>query len=172
MSTPSLRSSASLRAARGLAWRLACLIAAAVPAFAAAHTPEHDGSSTAAASTAASKPRIDRSGRTRVGEASFYADRFAGRKMANGERMRPESNNAASRTLPLGTRARVTNLENGRSALVEIKDRGPYVDGRIVDLSPRTAEQLDMVDDGVVRVEVAPIALPERKDDRVSTSSP
>lgn len=69
-------------------------------------------------------------------------------------------NNAASRTLPLGTTARVTNLDNGRSALVVIKDRGPYTSGRIVDVSPSTAEQLDMVEDGVVPVAVEPIALP------------
>ena len=85
--------------------------------------------------------RPDRSGRKQVGNGSFYADFFAGRKMANGEPFRLDSNNAASRTLPLGTTARVTNLENGRSAVVVIKDRGPYVAGRIVDVSPSTAEQ-------------------------------
>jgi rare lipoprotein A len=97
-----------------------------------------------------------------IGQASYYADRFAGRTMANGEPMRPQSNNAASRTLPLGTRALVRNLENGRSAHVVIKDRGPYVKGRIIDVSPRTAELLGMVDDGVVRVEVVPLGVAGR----------
>ncbi len=77
----------------------------------------------------------------RLGKASFYAPKFAGRKMANGNRMDPHSNNAASKTLPLGTTAKVTNLETGKSAVVIIQDRGPYVPGRIVDLSPATAKR-------------------------------
>jgi rare lipoprotein A len=115
---------------------------------------------TALALALCSAAAADRSGRPQVGEASYYASRFAGRTMANGEPMRPHSNNAASRTLPLGTRALVTNLENGRSAVVEIKDRGPYVKGRIIDLSPATAERLGMLDDGVVKVEVLPLFVP------------
>lgn len=96
-----------------------------------------------------------------VGKASIYARRFAGRKMANGERMDPRSDNAASKTLPLGTRARVTNLDTGRSALVTIEDRGPYVRGRIVDLSPATAEQIGLtLKEGLARVEVTPVELP------------
>lgn len=86
---------------------------------------------------------------------------FAGRKMADGTRMHPESNNAASKTLPLGTTARVTNLETGRSALVTIRDRGPYIRGRIVDLSPSTAKKIGIDrKQGVAKVEVAPIAVP------------
>jgi rare lipoprotein A len=96
-----------------------------------------------------------------IGKASYYAQRFAGRKMANGEPMRPQSNNAASRTLPLGTHALVTNLENGRTAEVVIKDRGPYVNGRIIDVSPGTAQVLGMVDDGIVTVKVVPLYVPE-----------
>ena len=104
---------------------------------------------------------LDHSGQPQVGRASYYAKLFAGRKMANGKPMRPESNNAASPTLPLGTTARVTNLENGRSAVVEIKDRGPYVDGRIIDLSPDTARALGMLHRGVAMVEVVPLAVPQ-----------
>jgi len=100
-------------------------------------------------------------GDMQVGKASYYAQRFAGRTMANGEPMRPDSNNAASRTLPLGTVARVTNLANGRSAVVEITDRGPYVKGRIVDLSPRTAKELDMREAGIVPVVVEPLSYGE-----------
>jgi rare lipoprotein A len=106
-------------------------------------------------------PTLDRSGAARTGKASYYADFFGGRKMANGERFRLDGDNAASRTLPFGTVVRVTNLENGRSEVVVIKDRGPYVDGRIVDLSPGTAKKLDMLDDGVVQVEVTPLAVPQ-----------
>lgn len=103
----------------------------------------------------------DRSGQVRKGKASYYHHSFAGRKMADGGRMDPESNNAASKTLPLGTVAKVTNLENGRSAIVKIRDRGPYADGRIVDLSPGTARELDMTEKGVVRVVVAPLIVPQ-----------
>jgi rare lipoprotein A len=107
------------------------------------------------------RPQLDRTGRTRFGKASFYAPMFAGRKMADGTRMRPTSNNAASRTLPLGTTAKVTNLETGKSAVVAIHDRGPYVAGRIVDLSPATARDIGLDQrTGVTRVKVAPIAIP------------
>jgi rare lipoprotein A len=112
--------------------------------------------------TAAGKPALDRSGRPRVGEASFYGRRFFGRPMADGTPMDPQGDNAASRTLPLGTTARVTNLETGRSAVVTIQDRGPYAKGRIVDLSPATAEEIGLTtEQGVARVEVAPIAVPQ-----------
>ena len=107
------------------------------------------------------KPKLDRSGRRRVGVASFYAETFAGRTMADGTPMAPHGNNAASKTLPLGTTARVTSLETGRSAVVTIQDRGPYVKGRIVDLSPSTAQKIGIDRErGVARVEVAPIAVP------------
>lgn len=106
------------------------------------------------------KVTLDRSGQPRRGEASFYADRFAGRKMADGTPMDPNANIAASRTLPLGTTVEVTNLENGKSEIVEIRDRGPYIDGRIIDLTPKVAEKLDMVEEGVVAVEVKPIEVP------------
>lgn len=108
-----------------------------------------------------SNPRLDRSGRERVGKASFYAKMFDGRKMADGTPMRPHGNNAASKTLPLGTTAKVTNLETGKSAVVTIRDRGPYVAGRIVDLSPATAQKIGLSkNQGVVRVAVAPIVVP------------
>lgn len=109
--------------------------------------------------------RLDRSGRPRVGKASVYARKFAGRRMANGQRMDPQDGNAASKTLPLGTKARVTNLETGKSAVVTIEDRGPYVSGRIVDLSPATAQQIGVTRrQGVAPVEVAPIELPAEEE--------
>ena len=107
------------------------------------------------------KAPIDRTGKRRVGKASFYAHMFAGRKMADGKQMDPQNDNAASRTLPLGTTAKVTNLETGKSAFVTIQDRGPYVDGRIVDLSPATAQEIGISHrQGVARVEVSPLAVP------------
>lgn len=117
-------------------------------------------SETESTATTKKKPSLDRSGKPRTGKASYYGKKFHGRTMADGTPMDPNSNIAASRTLPLGTKARVTNLENGKSEVVEIRDRGPYVDGRIVDLTPKTAEKLDMKEDGVAEVEVRPIELP------------
>jgi rare lipoprotein A len=106
-------------------------------------------------------PGLDLSGSTQVGKASFYADKFAGRKMADGARMDPRDDNAASKTLPLGTIARVTNLETGRSAVVTIQDRGPYVKGRIVDLSPATARAIGISrEEGLAQVEVTPLSIP------------
>lgn len=111
--------------------------------------------------TIAKPSRLDRSGRPKAGKASLYGPKFAGRRMADGARMRPDGNNAASKTLPLGTTARVTNLETGQSAEVVIRDRGPHVPGRIIDLSPATAEEIGLTrKQGVARVEVAPIAVP------------
>ena len=108
------------------------------------------------------KPKLDLSGKRRVGKASFYARMFAGRKMADGNTMDPQKNNAASRTLPLGTIAKVTNLKTGKSAVVTIQDRGPYVVGRIVDLSPATAHEIGITPrEGVTKVEVAPLAVPQ-----------
>lgn len=101
--------------------------------------------------------------RTERGEASYYGKEFYGRKMADGTKMDPRSNIAASRSLPLGTIAEVTNLENGKSEIVEIRDRGPYIDGRIVDLTPKTAEKLGFKEDGVAPVVVEPIDIPESK---------
>ena len=103
---------------------------------------------------------IDHSGRTEKGRASFYSPRFAHRKMADGRRMNPNADVAASKNLPLGSVAKVTNLENGKSAVVRIEDRGPYGAGRVVDLAPKVAKQLDLQKTGVASVEVKPITLP------------
>jgi rare lipoprotein A len=108
------------------------------------------------------KPQLDHSGKRRVGRASWYAGIFVGKKMADGNKMNPLNHSAASKTLPLGTTAKVTNLETGKSAVVTIEDRGPYVGGRIVDLTPATAEQIGLTQvKGVAKVEVAPITVPQ-----------
>ncbi|CAA9247837.1 MAG: hypothetical protein AVDCRST_MAG27-1867 [uncultured Craurococcus sp.] len=106
------------------------------------------------------------------GRASFYdGERFEGRPMANGDRFDPQSNAAASKTLPLGTVADVTNRETGETRRVVIEDRGPYVQGRVIDVSPRTAEELGMRQSGVAPVEVKPVGqLPNRaRDGRAGT---
>jgi rare lipoprotein A len=109
--------------------------------------------------TGPAKP--DLSARERSGNASYYAAQFFGKPMANGSPMNPRGNNAASRTLPLGTVAKVTNVATGRSAIVKIEDRGPYIKGRIVDLSPSTAHKIGITKRmGVAKVVVAPIAVP------------
>jgi rare lipoprotein A len=97
------------------------------------------------------------------GKGSFYADKFHGRKTAAGKKMDQNALTAASKELPLGTRAEVTNLETGKTVEVEINDRGPYVPGRVIDLSKRAAEEVDLTkEDGVapVQVEAKPAAQP------------
>jgi rare lipoprotein A len=105
--------------------------------------------------------RIDPSGRKQQGRASYYSRYFSNRLMADGRRMDPRADIAASRTLPLGTMATVTNLDNGKSATVKVEDRGPYIKGRVVDLSPAVAAKLDITKHGVVPVEVKPITVPQ-----------
>lgn len=111
--------------------------------------------------TASAKPKPDLSGRTRSGIASFYAKNLAGREMADGKKMNPHRDNAASRTLPLGTTAVVTNTLTGQCAHVTIQDRGPYVTGRIVDLSLSTARKIGITQQiGIATVTVAPVSVP------------
>ena len=85
------------------------------------------------------------------GRISYYGDDFAGRKTASGEPFDPAALTMAHRTLPFGTRVRVTNLENQRSVDVVVNDRGPYVTGRIADLSRAAALRIGMFADGVVQ---------------------
>jgi len=94
------------------------------------------------------------------GRASFYANRFHGRRMANGQRFDRNSNMAASRSLPLGSTARVRNLENGRTAVVSIQDRGPFTRGRVVDVRPQVAKELGMRQQGTAMVEIVPLTMP------------
>jgi rare lipoprotein A len=89
------------------------------------------------------------------GKASYYSDRLAGRSTASGEPYDPKKLTAAHLTLRLGTRIKVTRVDTGASVVVKVNDRGPYGDrGRVVDLSRRAAEKLDMVRAGVVTVRV------------------
>lgn len=88
----------------------------------------------------------------RVGVASYYAHAHHGRRTASGERFDMTELTAAHRTLPFGTRVRVTNLANGRRAVVRINDRGPFKGKRIIDLSYAAARELGMVADGITRV--------------------
>jgi rare lipoprotein A len=109
----------------------------------------------------------------REGLASWYGPSFHGRLTANGEIFDRDAIAAAHPTMPLPSYARVTNLENGRSIIVRVNDRGPYHGNRIVDLSQRTAEVLDFRGKGTarVRVEYVKRASPNGSDDRILLSS-
>jgi rare lipoprotein A len=114
-------------------------------------------------------------GATQVGSASWYGQRFQNRRKANGERFNRHELTTAHRTLPFGTQVRVTNLENNRSVVVTVTDRGPYSRNRIIDLSQAAAQNLDMIRAGIAtvavevlsplvaqqgRIEAAPVARP------------
>lgn len=87
-----------------------------------------------------------------TGLASYYAHRYHGRPTASGEAYDEQAMTAAHRTLPFGTRIKVTSLASGRSVTLRVNDRGPFVEGRIVDVSRKAADRLDMVTAGVVKV--------------------
>jgi rare lipoprotein A len=137
-------------------------LAAPLPADAPGAKQEAERLNKLPALAPATAGHIDHSGRKQAGRASFYSHHFANHKMADGHRMNPNTDVAASKTLPLGSVAKVTNLQNGKTATVKIEDRGPYVGGRVVDLTPKVADQLDLTGRGVAPVEVKPITLPQR----------
>jgi rare lipoprotein A len=129
------------------------------------HKPKKSGDTSIPLRRVTQKPNITGRVKTALVNASVYAEKFAGKKMADGTKMNPRSDNAASKTLPLGTTAKVTNLQTGQSAKVTIRDRGPYVKGRILDVSPSTARTIGITKNkGVARVHVIPIAAPKAND--------
>lgn len=92
--------------------------------------------------------------RIQTGQASWYGQKFHDRTTASGEKYDIRKLTAAHRTLPFNTLVRVENLKNGRKVDVRINDRGPFVEGRIIDLSRKAAEKLDMIADGVIPVRI------------------
>jgi rare lipoprotein A len=88
------------------------------------------------------------------GIASYYGKNHHGKKTANGEIFNMYKLTAAHRSLPFGTKVKVTNLSNNRSVIVRINDRGPYITGRSIDLSQAAAERLEMIRPGIVRVKM------------------
>ncbi|MEO0205275.1 MAG: septal ring lytic transglycosylase RlpA family protein [candidate division WOR-3 bacterium] len=88
------------------------------------------------------------------GLASYYGDEFNGKKTASGEVYNKWDYTCAHRTLNFGTRVKVTNLENRKTVIVRVNDRGPFAKGRIIDLSYAAAKEIDMIEKGVVRVKV------------------
>ena len=115
-----------------------------------------------------SNPAIDQAGQSAerisesiTGTASYYADKFHGRKTANGEIFNMHDLTAAHNTLPFGTIVRVTNLGNNKSVKLRINDRGPFVKDRIIDVSLAAAKELDMLGTGTAEVRIDIIA-PEK----------
>ena len=92
------------------------------------------------------------------GEASYYGNELAGNRTASGERFNPRALTAAHRSLPLGTKVRVTNQSNGKSVIVRINDRGPFVKSRLIDVSYAAAQQISMIRSGHARVKLELIA--------------
>ncbi len=95
-----------------------------------------------------------------TGQASWYGGKFQGRKTANGEIFDTNKLTAAHKTLPFNTLVKVTNLQNDRSVTVRINDRGPFVAGRVIDLSHAAAEQIEMSVSGVALVKIDVVSLP------------
>lgn len=95
-----------------------------------------------------------RSSYSETGYASYYADKFDGRKTANGETFNQNKLTAAHKKLPFGTQLKVTNLANGKTVQVRVNDRGPFIAGRIIDLSRAAAREIDMLGSGVAKVKI------------------
>ena len=102
--------------------------------------------------------QVDPQGYRAEGQASYYGARHHGNKPASGGRFDQNALTAAHRSLPFGSRVQVTNLRNDKRVVVRINDRGPFTNKRIIDLSQKAAEQLDMLRDGVVPVRVEQLA--------------
>jgi rare lipoprotein A len=105
------------------------------------------------------------------GYASWYAGKFQGRTTASGEVFDTNEMTAAHKTLPFGTIVEVTHLDSGRTAEVRINDRGPFVDGRVIDLSRAAAERIGMTAQGIARVTLRVVALPEPPLQRIQVAS-
>ena len=101
--------------------------------------------------------------KTQIGIASYYGKQFHRKKTANGKTFNMYKVSAAHKTYPLGTKVRVTNLENGKSIKLIINDRGPFVKGRIIDLSYKAAKKLDFINKGTVKVKINVIRLGDNK---------
>ena len=113
------------------------------------------------------KPVVQVTHKVQYGIASWYGAKWQGRLMASGEPFDENALTAAHRTLPLGAEVKVTNLRNGRSVTVRVKDRGPAITGRLIDLSKAAAARLGFVHRGLTIVEVRVVSLPP--DDKNGT---
>lgn len=140
----------------GFAIALVCAGCASSPRFAARNAPPAR-TTTESRPSDAPKPSRNPSGKvllTLEGVASYYADDFHGKLTSNGEVFNMNDLTAAHRTFPFGTSVRVTNLDNMKAVVVRVNDRGPFKDGRIIDLSLAAAKELDLVRNGTARVKL------------------
>jgi rare lipoprotein A (peptidoglycan hydrolase) len=149
--------------ARKIRWRYALGGAAAIAGLLLAGCSTTgvpvNASITSAYSTTSVQPSVPartQPKKSRVVTASRYDRGLAGNCTSNGESYDPKSLTAASRTLPLGSTVKVTNVSNGRSVNVRVNDRGPYVSGRSLDLSGGAAEKIGLGDKGVAKVKITP----------------
>ena len=113
----------------------------------------------------APRAAVVRPGATETGVASWYGNPYHGRRAADGSIYDMEKMTAAHRTLPFGTRLQVVNLDNGKSCEVRITDRGPFIDGRIIDLSRAAAREIDMIGPGTARVRLRVLEFVASNDD-------
>jgi len=97
---------------------------------------------------------VELTGKSEIGMASYYGRDFHGKPTANGETFDMYALTAAHKTLPFDTKVKVTRISSGKSVVVRINDRGPFIAGRIIDLSYAAAKKLDMLDDGVAKVKI------------------
>ena len=153
------------RTARPLHRYFNCLLPITLLSFLAlpGYAEDSADNSDKAASSEAKGEGSDKKTDKEVGEASWYGPGFNGEETASGEIFNQNKLTAAHRRLPLGTKAKVTNLENGKKVEVKINDRGPYVGGRDMDLSRAAAQKLDMKEDGTAKVKIE--AKPEQNKD-------
>ena len=135
----------AVRSRNALVWSLTLALIGATSAAGAPHHAHH--------------ARL----KAQTGKASYFSARKAGQTTAAGKPLQPNRLIAASRTLPLGAKAKVTNLKTGKSVKVTVTDRGPFAKHRILDVSPKAATKLGMKQAGVAPVRVKPIATPAKK---------
>lgn len=100
-----------------------------------------------------------------TGKASYYADKFEGSPTASGEKYRGSKMTAAHKTLPFGTKIRVTNLANNESVVLEVNDRGPFVEGRVLDVSKAAAEKLGFFNQGIADIKIEVVNAGDGKGD-------
>jgi rare lipoprotein A len=142
-----------------------CLRTALIAAMLSLGTSSVLAQPTAAASAPASAPAAMASaGVSETGMIAWYGRKFAGRKTASGEAFDPEALTMAHKTLPIGTKVKITNPKNNKSVIVRVNDRGPTQAGRVGDVSLATARKLGMVKSGVIEAQLAVLeTAPEKK---------
>jgi rare lipoprotein A len=149
----------ALRFLAGFIAALTLVGCATAPRFAARSNPPAPRGNTETEPTGSSESKTPRNPTGKIlltleGVASYYADEFHGRQTSNGEIYDMNELTAAHRTFPFGTKVRITNLENRRTVVVRINDRGPFHEGRMIDLSLGAAKELDLIRTGTARVKL------------------